>query len=252
MKIGVSTLALLPTPLEDVLYCLEDRGINYCEIINEFPYNSIDQDVVDSYNVKITVHSPLSDVNIASYNEAMRSSSVSQIKKSIEVASALDSEVVVVHPGHVPILGKKFEENIIKNSIKSLRECSNYADDMGVMLCIENMPDIEGLLCKDIDQLAGIVDDLDVYMTLDVGHAHNMNYSVQEMLESPRIRHIHLSDNDGSFDNHDAIGSKNLDFESLFKGLKRIKYDGVLVVEVKDPSAVSKSMDFLKNNLKLL
>lgn len=249
MKIGVSTLALLPTPLEDVLSCLEERRIKYCEIINEFPYNSIDQDIVDSYEVKITIHSPLSDVNIASYNEVMRSSSVSQIKGSVDVASALDSEIVVVHPGHVPILGKKFEEKILENSEKSLRECSSYAEDSGVMLCIENMPDIEGLLCKDINLLAGIVEDLGAYMTLDVGHAHNMNFSVQEMLESPRIRHIHLSDNDRSYDNHDAIGSKNLDFESLFKNLKSRRYDGVLVVEVKDPIAVSESLDFIENNL---
>ena len=82
MNISVSTLALSPKPLDKVLGCLEDRGLKYCEVINEYPYNSISKDVVDSYNIKITVHSPLSDINIASYNEAIRRSSVSQIKKS--------------------------------------------------------------------------------------------------------------------------------------------------------------------------
>lgn len=249
MKLGVSTLALIPTPLEDVLTCLEDREVGYCEVINEFPYNTIDQDVVGSYNVKITVHSPLSDVNIASYNETMRNSSVSQIKESIEIASEMDPGIVVVHPGHVPILGKKFEEKIIENSIKSLGECAEYAADCGVMLCIENMPDIEGLLCKDVHQLADIVEELDCNMTLDVGHAHNMKFSIQDMLNSPRIKHIHLSDNDGSYDDHDAIGSKTLDFETLFNDLKKIDYDGVLVVEVKDPQAVSESLRFLKNHI---
>ena len=71
------------------------------------------------------------------------------------------------------------------------------------------------------------------------------------MLISPRIKHIHLSDNDGSFDNHNAIGSASIDFKSLFKELKRIGYNGILVVEVKDPQAVSESLDFLKNNLNI-
>lgn len=249
MKLGVSTLALIPKPLEDVLTCLEDRGVGYCEVINEFPYNHIDLDVTGSYNVKITVHSPLSDVNIASYNETMRNSSISQIKRSVDLATKTDPGIVVVHPGHVPILGKKFEEKIRENSIKSLGECAKYAAERDVKLCIENMPDIEGLLCKDVRQLADIVEELDCYMTLDVGHAHNMKFSIPEMLNSPRIKHIHLSDNDGSYDNHDAIGSKTLDFETLFNDLKKIGYDGVLVVEVKDPQAVSESLDFLKNNL---
>ena len=96
-----------------------------------------------------------------------------------------------------------------------------------------------------------IVEDLDAYMTLDVGHAHNMKFSVSEMIKSPRIKHIHLSDNDGNFDNHNALGSANVDFKSLFKELVMIGYKGILVVEVSDPQAVSESLDFLKNNLKI-
>ncbi len=250
MNISVSTLALSPKPLEDVLACLEDRGVKYCEVINEYPYNSIKRDVIDSYDVKISIHSPLSDINIASYNEAMRRSSVSQIKNSIDLASSMELGIVVVHPGHIPILGKKFEDNIMKNNIESLGECSKYADDSGVMLCVENMPNIEGLLCKDLNQLDRIVEELKTYITLDVGHAHNMKIPVSEMLRSPRIKHIHLSDNDGSFDNHNALGSANIDFKSLFKELRRIGYGGILVVEVKDPQSVFESLDFLKNTFK--
>ena len=252
MKISVSTLGLSPKPLADVLACLEDRGVKYCEVINEYPYNEINRDVVDSYDVKISVHSPLSDINIASYNSTMRRSSVSQIKNSIDLAATIEPGIVVVHPGQIPILGKEFEDKILENSIKSLEECSKYASDSGVMLCVENMPDIEGLLCKDLNQLHEIVEDLETFMTLDVGHAYNMKVPVSEMLISPRIKHIHLSDNDGSFDNHNAIGSASIDFKFLFKELRRIGYNGILVVEVKDPEAVIESLDFLeKNNLNI-
>jgi sugar phosphate isomerase/epimerase len=251
MHISVSTLALSPKPLENVLSCLEERGLEYCEVINEYPYNSIDEDVVHSFNIKISVHSPLSDVNIASYNNAMRKSSVLQIKNSIDIAATMDPGIVVVHPGHIPILGKKFEDKILENSIKSLDECSKYANDNGVMLCIENMPDIDGLLGKDINQLDEIVKDLNAHITLDVGHAYNMKFSVKEMLRSPRIKHIHLSDNDGTFDNHNAIGSASIDFKSLFNELKRIGYDGILVVEVNDPPAVSESLKFIENEFNL-
>lgn len=251
MKIGVSTLALSPEPLESVLTCLEDRNVEYCEVMNEYPYNKIDRDIVESYKVKISIHSPLSDVNIASYNDKMRSSSVSQIKNSIDTASSLGSDVVVVHPGQVPILGKKFVERIKEHSLESLGECSNYADENDVMLCIENMPNFEELLLKDLNEVHNVAEELDSHITLDVGHAHNMNFTIDEMLNSSRIKHVHLSDNDGSYDSHCAIGSADIDFKSLFEGLKSINYDGILVVEVKDPAAVTESLDYIKNELKL-
>ena len=251
MKIGVSTLALSPAPLESVLTCLEDRNVEYCEVMNEYPYNNIDMEVVESYEVKISIHSPLSDVNIASYNDKMRRSSVSQIKNSIDTAATLGSDVVVVHPGQVPILGKKFVERIKEHSLESLKECSNYADENDVMLFIENMPNFEELLLKDLNELHTMAEELDSNITLDVGHAHNMSFPINEMLKSPRIKHIHLSDNDGSYDSHCAIGSADIDFKLLFKELKSINYDGILVVEVKDPSAVTESLDYIKNELKL-
>ena len=247
MKISVSTLALIPTPLEDILGCLENRGIKYCEIINEYPYNVIDMDIINSYNIQISIHSPLSDINIASYNETIRRASVSQIKNSIDIASAMDSEIVVVHPGHIPILGKKFEDITLKKSVKSLKECCQYANNRNIMLCIENMPDIEGLLCKDINQLNKIANKLDTYITLDIGHANNMKYPIPEMFKSPRIKHIHLSDNNGNFDSHNALGSANIDFKSLFKEIKNINYKGILVIEVSDTQAVYESLDFIRN-----
>jgi sugar phosphate isomerase/epimerase len=251
MKISVSTLALSPAPLNDILTYLEDKNVKYCEVINEYPYNKIERDIVDSYNIKITVHSPLSDVNIASYNDTMRNSSISQIKNSIDIASKLEPGLVVVHPGQIPILGKKFEEKILKQCIESLNECSIYAKENDVLMCVENMPDIDGLLLKDINDLNEVADEIDSYITLDVGHAYNMNFHVSEMFNSPRIRHIHLSDNDGSFDTHNAIGSGDINFESLFNELKKIDYDDVVVVEVKDPQSVVESLDFIRNRLSI-
>ena len=251
MKISVSTLALSPAPLNDILTYLEDENVEYCEVINEYPYHKIERDIVDSYNIKITVHSPLSDVNIASYNDTMRNSSISQIKNSIDIAAKLEPGLVVVHPGQIPILGKKFEEKILKQCIESLNECSIYAKENDVLMCVENMPDIEGLLLKDIKDLHEVADEIDSYITLDVGHAYNMNFDVSEMFKSPKIRHIHLSDNDGSFDTHNALGSGDINFEYLFNELKKIDYDGVVVIEVKDTPSVAKSLDFIRNRLSI-
>ena len=60
------------------------------------------------------------------------------------------------------------------------------------------------------------------------------------------IHHIHLSDNDGSYDMHDALGTHNIDFERLFEILKKNKYDDICVIEVYTPHQILKSIDYLK------
>ena len=68
MKIGVSTLALFPMSLKEIMDYLEDINVKYCELMMEYPYNKIDPDLVNSYNIKTSIHAPLSDINIASLN----------------------------------------------------------------------------------------------------------------------------------------------------------------------------------------
>ena len=108
-----------------------------------------------------------------------------RLKNPIDLASSMEPCLVVVHPGQIPILGKKFREKILANSKDSLTECTRYAEDSGVMLCVENMPDIEGLLGKDINELDKMVEEIGAYMTLDVGHANNMGFDISEMPNPP-------------------------------------------------------------------
>lgn len=253
MKISISTLPYYPRPLEEILDILTELNQGYCEIINEYPHDNLDYDVLNSYDIKFTIHAPLSDMNVASHNQRIRNSSVAEIKKSMDTAIKLGSEVVVVHPGHIPILGRKLTTQIMECNLESLRVCSRYAREVGIYMCVENMPDIEGLLFKDLDELEELILDIDAYMTLDVGHAHNNGFSVEDMLKYSHIKHVHLSDNDGSYDSHHALGNNiddnGLDFNSLISGLRKVRYDGQLVVEVEEPSAVEESIDYLTNHL---
>ena len=249
MKISVSTLPFYPRPLKNIFDSLLDFNVNCCEIIKEYPYDSIEYDLFDSYDLEISIHAPLSDINLASHNKVIRNISISEIKKSIDMAFEIDSKVVVVHPGHITSLSRRFRDKILQYNRDSLIECSKYAQEMDVKMCVENMPDIEGLLFKDLNELEHLVLDIDAYITLDVGHAHNNKFTVEDMLKTSRIEHIHLSDNDGSYDNHNALGDikKNgLNFKSLLKGLKQMNYNNFMVVEVEEPKGVVDSLHYLK------
>lgn len=114
-------------------------------------------------------------------------------------------------------------------------------------MCVENMPLLERLLYTNIEALyEDVANEIHSGITLDVGHGHNNGFTVDEMLKSKDIHHIHLSDNDGSYDMHDALGTHNIDFERLFEILKKNKYDDICVIEVYTPHQILKSIDYLK------
>lgn len=232
--------------IKDIMDYIKSIKIEYVEIIKEYPYQEIDSDLINSYDLKTSVHSPLSDINIASLNESIRKASVREIKDSIDLASKIDASVVIVHPGHMAFLVREFKDELMQSSFKSLKECLKYAEEYGINLCVENMPEMDGMICKSLEELYELTQKTGASIALDVGHAHSMGLSVDEMLKYDNIGHIHLSDNDGSFDNHDAIGSKNIDFKSLFKGLKKRKFDGVCVIEVKEQDEILESLDYIK------
>ncbi len=244
MKFGISTLALHPKPLENVLACIEELKIGYCEIINEYPIIDMKKDIIDSYSLNFILHTPISDINIASPNKTIRISSINEIKSSLDIASDIDAEKVVLHPGNVPFLARPYKDKVASYNFGSLKECADYADDLGLTLCLENMPKGEGLLCTDIKELQDLVDKLGIMTTLDVGHAHTMGFRVEEMTTMDRLGHIHISDNDGLKDSHDALGNGSIDFNSFFETLKG--YNGVLTIEVKGEKELSESLRFLR------
>ncbi|MDI3549306.1 MAG: hypothetical protein PWQ15_408 [Methanobacterium sp.] len=142
--------------------------------------------------------------------------------------------------------GEKIADTILKYNLESLVECANYAHDLGICMCVENMPLIEGLLYQDLNELNCLIEEIEAYMTLDVGHAHNSGFSSSQMFDYPLIKHVHLSDNDGTFDQHNALGTGNIDFDSLFKNMAEAHYDGIVMVEVKDPQDLIQSINYIE------
>ena len=108
MKLGASTLAGIEDSLENTLEFIENLGLDYAELVHQFPTENIDAELLDSYNLKYSIHTPFMDVNIATLQEKSRLNSIEQIKSSIDFANEINAEAVVVHPGLASFLAKKY------------------------------------------------------------------------------------------------------------------------------------------------
>ena len=77
----------------------------------------------------------------------------------------------------------------------------------------------------------------------------------KQKAEIPVTGHVHLSDNDGSFDTHQALGSQGengINFENLLKNLDKSNYRDIIVVEVRNLEDVDESLNYLKLKMKSL
>lgn len=245
MKIGASTLAISGEKIEENLEYFKKLKIEYLELLHQYPCEEIDYNILNSYDFKYTIHSPIIDINIASLSTAISSSSIHTIKSSIDLANKIDSEIVVVHPGTIPFPGRPYEKEIYDKSHESLKEITKYGDGLGVIAAIENMPNIEGFIYQDIDKLNDFLESNGMSMTLDVAHAYTVGYNENQMYFDS-IKHIHLSDNFGDDDSHLPLGEGKINFKEVIRKFQSKNYKGIYMIEVNNKKAIEKSLEYLK------
>ena len=251
MKIGASSLAGIEYPLENTLEFIENLGIEYAELVHQFPSENIDVDVLESYNLKYTIHSPFMDVNIAAVQDKSRLNSINQIKESIDLANEIDAEAVVVHPGLGSFLARKyFIDKVYQFANDSIKELGEYGKDLGVLTTIENMPAFEGMLYNNMQDLHELLVSLDMSMTLDIGHANHVGYSAEAMYFDS-IKHIHCHDNFGDDDSHLALGEGSIELNTIINTLEKNNFDGIYIIEVNDYDSIEKSYEYMKENFKI-
>ena len=248
MKIGASTLAGIETTLEETLEFIENLGIDYAELVHQFPSENIDADILESYNLKYSIHSPFMDVNIAALQDKSRLNSIKQIKDSIDLANKINAEAVVIHPGLAPFLANKyFLDKVYETANNSIKELGEYGRDLGVLATIENMPTFDGMLYNNMEDLHNLLTSLDMSMTLDIGHANHSGYSPDQMIFDS-IKHIHIHDIMGDDDTHLPLGEGNIQFKDIINTFEDENYDGIYMIEVNNKDSIKKSLEYLKKN----
>ena len=135
-------------------------------------------------------------------------------------ALALGIRRIVVHSGYIPLV--YFPEWFTARSVEFWREFLRGAPD-GLCLALENVmepgPDM-------LVQIAAAVNDPRFGLCLDVGHA-NTRVSETPPLDwiapmAPWLRHVHLHNNDGDWDLHEALGQGMIPMPDILAALAEL------------------------------
>ena len=171
-------------------------------------------------------------VDLASTNPKVRAGSLADLTRCIEWVAAAGGTFLVVHPGGFSEQSD-FEgrRDVLKENLGNL---GDFAENLGMILCVENMPPgvYPGSRMADLANLVGELSHASLRLAIDTGHANMSGSASAETLAAGTwLATTHVHDNDGRRDIHSPPGFGTVDFVAWVRALDAINYTGPIMLE---------------------
>jgi len=184
--------------------------------------------LLDEYNLSVVGHTdpclpyayPISSVRQACFEE---------LERCAEIFSALGATIMNIHPCYYcPPAMKK---DLVELNIRALKPLREMAAAHGLTLVLENFRAPFNTVST-YTRLLQAVPGLEIH--LDFGHGNMGGDDGAAFCRQlgEHIKHVHLSDNRGTHDDHLPLGVGNVDWKEAFSALRSIGYDGTITLEV--------------------
>jgi sugar phosphate isomerase/epimerase len=177
----------------------------------------------------IAFHGPFGDLNCGSYDPLIRDVSRERMLWGYQIANRLGAHHIIFHHGYVPHTSPP--ENWVPRFVQFWK---SFLADMPdyVNFYLENILELSPeIMIETIDKIS----DPRVNACLDIGHANcNSNSEVLNWIKQlgNRIKYTHLHDNNGSEDQHLAIGKGIIPYIDVCNALNEYSPDAIWSLEV--------------------
>ncbi len=186
-------------------------------------------------------HAPF-DFTIDKDTMDMQNENYASIVRSLEIASILGAENIVVHA-----IKPKDGESVFETNFKFYKSFEPYLQRYKIHIAIENLfgspydPEAKRFIGNRFDRpesMKEIIKALDsewFVCCVDVGHATLTGIEPQDFIrgmDNKLLKAVHIQDNDGLKDKHWLPYIGNINWNEVAKSLKEIDYDGDITLEV--------------------
>jgi sugar phosphate isomerase/epimerase len=187
----------------------------------------------------------MSDVNIGSIYEPMRAVAVREIAGAIDACREIGIPLVTVHPGFVTGIAFLAKGKVVDQTKRSLAELAPVAANNSVDLVVENMPVGINATCTTAEELLEVIGETELGVCFDMGHANTAGQVDSLLKHVKRFRNVHLHNNDGTWDQHNAIDDGTADFAAVVRTIEGSGYRGNYIIESTDMLSAVGSKDRL-------
>lgn len=194
-----------------------------------------------------TLHGAFLDVTVHSDDPRIREVSALRVRQSLDIAGRLGLRGAVFHTGLIAnFRSPAYREGwLYRNRTFWAEICEAYRP-MEVFL--ENMFDTEP------DSLAALgeaMQDVPNFgLCLDYAHAQVFGSIEDDWIGrlAPYIRHMHINDNDGFDDLHDAVGDGVIDWRRFSRRMREAGTDCSVLIETRSIEKQRRSLRFIRGN----
>lgn len=187
------------------------------------------------------MHAPL-ELDVADQDPDKRKADMQIVKNWIEYSAELELHNLVIHPGGKQRAKTEEEKKQIWSlNIDSFSLLGELAGRFNVKLCIENMQEREGqdpwrlgARISDLNELIDAVGSNSLGICFDSSHANVTKLDFPKAIREcgSRLLATHISDNDGSGDQHKLPFYGNINWQSVVSTIKGIGYSQLFNLEI--------------------
>lgn len=210
------------------------------------------KDLLSSYDFQIAVHAPYIDLNPASLKPPILMATRRALLNGIRIAQTLEADYFICHPGRFPPeYPRMLRRRALMNMTRLLQTIVQQSSNTGVKVLLENLPkEYTTPFASTPEELKEISSNLGIRIALDLGHANTIG-DPQQFIDalSEVIEVIHIHDNHGELDEHLQIGRGTLRVRGCIASLSRIKYEGALILQVRNIPGLLNSIRFMRSML---
>lgn len=264
MKFSLSTLPFIDKEINIELFkSLKENGIKsielfaqkpHCDLLNKSHFELLSK-LEEGIGIQInSIHLPIyfnrvSDVkerkklSLCSNDNNIRSNSIREIIRHIEIAHQIGIPIAVLHTGL-----EDNSESEINLLIESLTFINEEAKKNDILIAIENHT-TQFVSVELLIELIHKIDTEHLGICLDIGHSNIFSNYMSDLLESRRyLFSLHLHDNNGEEDEHLLPYEGMIDFDYIIGYLRTSKFAGIVTLELNGENITSEIefFEFLK------
>ncbi|MGD0843584.1 MAG: sugar phosphate isomerase/epimerase family protein [Geobacteraceae bacterium] len=197
---------------------------------------------LEENGLSTTMHAPYVDLNPGSTERLVHEATLRRFHQTLDAAEILRPKVIVLHPGYDRWRYGDNKDLWLKQSIDTWQEVLGRAAGIGCILAVENIFEEEPSTLK---ALFEAVDSPFLRHCFDTGHWNLfVKISMDEWFAEigSYIAEVHIHDNFGIKDDHNAIGEGNINFDLFFRLLQRYAPDAAWTLEAHSKETLEKAL----------
>jgi len=201
------------------------------------------RDLLDAHRLRARVHGPISEMVLGAFDPRVREVTRQRFLQAMEFAAEVGADAVVLHSGFDNMTKRGLEARFLEGLVPVLRSLGAEASSRRLRLVLENTFEPAPDLLLDAIAGAGMSN---IGLCFDAAHHRVFGKTpVGEWIErcAPLIEEVHLTDNEGEWDDHLAPGRGSIDFDALFSLLR---LNGVKPVCTFEPHSLDAFVETLR------